>query len=100
MRPFACLYTTSDGIRRMTKFDDEETFQTYVAEMTKGSTAYIEPEQEVERMFSFVTCSYEFDDARTIMYAYEVPEDGEELADDGELTDGGASADDGESAEG
>ena len=51
-------------------------------------------------MFSFVTCSYEFDDARTIMYAYEVPEDGEELADDGELTDGGASADDGESAEG
>ncbi len=78
LRPFACLYTGSDGIRRMTKFDDEETFQAYVAEMTKGSSAYIEPEQDVERLFSFVTCSYEFDDARTILYAYEVTEDGGE----------------------
>lgn len=100
MRPFACLYTTSDGIRRMTKFDDEETFQTYVAEMTKGSTAYIEPEQEVERMFSFVTCSYEFDDARTIMYAYEVPDDGEDLVEDGEPADDGELADGGEPADG
>ena len=100
LRQFSCLYTTSDGIRRMTKFDDEETFQAYVAEMTKGSSAYIQPEQEVERLFSFVTCSYEFDDARTIMYAYEVTEDedgtGEtesepevSAADDGAETDTG-----------
>ncbi len=86
LRPFACLYTTSDGIRRMTKFDDQETFQAYVAEMTKGSSAYIEPEQEVGRLFSFVTCSYEFDDARTIMYAYEVTED-EASADGAEMED-------------
>ena len=75
LRPFSCLYTTSDGIRRKTRFEDEEQFQLYVEEMTKDSTAYVEPDQEVGRLFSFVTCSYEFDDARTIMYAYEVTQE-------------------------
>lgn len=75
LKPFACLYTTPDGIRRMTKFVDEEELQAYTKEMTKGSTAYVEPDQEIGRLVSFITCSYEFDDARTILYAYEVTDE-------------------------
>lgn len=75
VKPFACLYTTPDGIRRMTKFVDEEELQAYTEEMTRGSEAYVEPDREVGRLFSFITCSYEFDDARTILYAYEVTDE-------------------------
>ena len=72
MRPYACLYTDSSGIRRKTKFDSEEEFQAYVTEMTKNSSTYVIPDQEIGRLFSLVTCSYEFDDARTILYCYEI----------------------------
>lgn len=72
LKAYACLYTTPDGFRRKTQFDTVKELQEYADEMVQGATAYVEPEQEITRLFSFVTCSYEFNDARTILYCYEV----------------------------
>lgn len=75
LRPMAALYTEPVGMRRKTKFAAEESFQAYVTEMTKGCRFTQIPPEPVERLWSFVTCSYEFNDARTILYAYEVQEE-------------------------
>ncbi len=72
LRAYACLYTTPDGIRRMTQFDSVEALREYEQQMTEGAASRVEPDQEINRLFSFVTCSYEFDDARTILYCYQV----------------------------
>ena len=74
LKPIAVLYTAPVGIRRMTKFNTEESFQQYVVNMTDGGLVMDMPEEEPARLWSFVTCSYEFNDARTILYAVEVPE--------------------------
>ena len=73
LRPVTVLYTDASGIRRKTKFNSDESFRSYVDEMTKNGLFYQEPQEPVETLWSFVTCSYEFDDARTILYAALVP---------------------------
>lgn len=78
LEPLAALYTSPDGIRRKTYFRSEEGFRGYVEAMTEGALAKSEPRQPVERLYSFVTCSYEFSNARTILYAYEVDNTGSE----------------------
>lgn len=74
LRPITVLYTDASGERRRTGFDTEEDFKAYAAEMTKGGMFYQEPDSSMESLWSFVTCSYEFPDARTILYACEVPQ--------------------------
>lgn len=71
LKPFACLYTNADGSRRKTEFSDEAELQEYVEEMTSDAGVYREPEQPVKKLYSLVTCSYEFNNARTILYCYE-----------------------------
>lgn len=73
LRPITVLYSDASGERRRTELDTEEAFQAYVGEMTKGGMFYQKPEGAMESLWSFVTCSYEFPDARTILYACEVP---------------------------
>ena len=75
LRPISALYTDAGGIRRKTKFTTDESFQAYVEEMTKGCAFGQLPEEPVGQLWSFITCSYEFNDARTILYAYEVPQE-------------------------
>ena len=72
LKAFACIYTEPDGIRRKTQFKNQEEFQTYVKDMTEGADVSAEPEYPVEQLFSLVTCSYEFQNARTILYCYPV----------------------------
>lgn len=72
LRPFTVLYTDADGERRRTKFDTEEDFDGYVEKMTKKGLFYQKPDEPIGTLWSFVTCSYELADARTILYAYEV----------------------------
>lgn len=74
LRPMSVLYTEPTGIRRKTKFAAEESFQAYVGEMTKGCGFAQIPEKPLKQLWSFITCSYEFNDARTILYAYEITE--------------------------
>ena len=73
LRPVTVLYTDAGGIRRKTKFETDESFLLYVDEMTKNGMFYQAPQEPVETLWSFVTCSYEFEDARTILYAALVP---------------------------
>lgn len=74
LKALGALYTTPDGIRRKTQFDTAEEFDAYVEEMTKDVITSAEPVNPVTRLYSLITCSYEFADARTILYAYEVNE--------------------------
>lgn len=71
LRPVAVVCTEADGIRRRTDFFDMTTFGEYVESMLEGGLYKEEQENDITRLWSFVTCSYEFDNARTILYARE-----------------------------
>lgn len=73
LRPISVLYTDPTGMRRKTKFATDLSFSAYVQEMTKGCPFLKMPEEEITQLWSFITCSYEYNDARTILYAYEIP---------------------------
>lgn len=74
LRTIAALYGDADGTKRQTKFESQETFDEYVNEMTKACEFREDPGKGVERLYSFVTCSYEFNNARTILYAVDAEE--------------------------
>lgn len=76
LRTMACLYTDSSPEKRKVEFADQLEFDAYVNEMTKRCSFREIPEGGVEQIFAFVTCSYEFNDARTILYCYEVDSHG------------------------
>ncbi|MCB7318611.1 class B sortase [Lacrimispora sp. 210928-DFI.3.58] len=71
LKAAAALYTTPDAIRRKTEFLSQDAFDSYVEEMTAGASAKAVLPEIKKPLFSFVTCSYEFSDARTILYAWE-----------------------------
>lgn len=71
LKAMAALYTDPGPLRRVTKFPNEEGFAAYIEQMTKDCTFRQIPEGGIDRLYSLVTCSYEFNDARTILYAYE-----------------------------
>lgn len=61
----------ADGIRRRTDFFDMTAFGGYVESMLEGGLYKEEQENDITRLWYFVTCNYEFDNARTILYARE-----------------------------
>lgn len=71
LRTVAALYGNADGEKRRTRFPSEEGFRQYIDDMTKNCAFRELPEDSAKRLYSFVTCSYEFPDARTIVYAVE-----------------------------
>jgi len=71
LQPIAVVCTEADGRRRITDFADMTEFQSYVAAMLEGGKYRKERTEDVTRLWSFVTCSYEFENARTILYARE-----------------------------
>lgn len=71
LRPVAVVCTEADGIRRRTDFFNMTAFDEYVETMLEGGLYKEEQESDITRLWSFVTCSYEFDNARTILYARE-----------------------------
>ncbi len=75
LKALAVVCTTPDAIRRRTEFASDEEFSTYIQQMTEDASASSSTEQQdITHLYSFVTCSYEFNDARTILYAYETEE--------------------------
>lgn len=72
LRTIAALYGDASGEKRRTQFENEEHFQRYIDQMTKNCS-FRELPKEGKHLYSFVTCSYEFQNARTILYA--VPEE-------------------------
>ncbi len=77
LKAVSCYYTDSNGIVRKTGFVSQESFD----EWTKARLLPCEfaelPECSVDSMFVLVTCSYEENDARTVLFAVEVDEDGQ-----------------------
>ena len=71
LQPIAVVCTEADGRRRISDFADRTEFQSYVAAMLEGGKYREVRSKDVTRLWSFVTCSYEFEDARTILYARE-----------------------------
>lgn len=73
LKALAAVVTSPDAIRRKIDFRSQEEFTSYIEEMTKGAkaSAMVPKGTTVRRLYSFVTCSYEFQNARTILYAYE-----------------------------
>lgn len=71
LKTIAALYGDADGEKRRTKFKSQEAFEQYIDTMTKGCTFREMVKPGTDRLYSFVTCSYEFDNARTILYAVE-----------------------------
>lgn len=76
LKAVSCYYSTSDGIVRKTKFKSQEDFDAWVKARLKPCAFAEIPEESVDSMFVLVTCSYEFDDARTLLFAVEVDEEG------------------------
>lgn len=71
LRLIAALSADSDGERRRTEFADRADLYFYMEEMTAGCWFRELPAEPISHLYSFVTCSYEFADARTIVYAVE-----------------------------
>ena len=71
LQPLAVVCTEADGRRRITDFADRAEFQSYVTAMLEGGKYREERTEDITKLWSFVTCSYEFEDARTILYARE-----------------------------
>ena len=78
LKTIAALYGDASGEKRRTVFSDQENFHRYVDEMTKNCSFRELPEGDSEGLYSFVTCSYEFENARTILYAVRESGDAEE----------------------
>lgn len=73
LKALAVVVTSPDAIRRKIDFQSQKEFTSYIEEMSKGAKAFaaVPKGVTIRRLYSFVTCSYEFQNARTILYAYE-----------------------------
>lgn len=69
LKTIAAVSCGSEGERRKTEFHSQEDFERYVDDMTASCYFRELPEKRIEQLYSFVTCSYEFENARTILYA-------------------------------
>lgn len=78
LKTVAAVYGDAGGEKRRTQFDSQKMLARYMDEMTKNCSFRQLPPGEITGLYSFVTCSYEFEDARTILYAVrETQEDSE-----------------------
>ena len=73
LKALAAVVANPDAIRRKIDFQSWEEFTSYIEEMTQDASAFatVPKGTAIRRLYSFVTCSYEFQNARTILYAYE-----------------------------
>lgn len=76
LKTLGCYYSDSSGIVRKTSFKSQASFDKWVGERLAPCSFAEVPEQSFDSMFVLVTCSYEKNDARTLLFAAEVDEDG------------------------
>lgn len=72
LKAIACYYIQNDPLVRQTRFRDEESFQQFVQEMMKPCEYAEPPASPVKGLYTLVTCSYEVEDGRTVLFAVEV----------------------------
>lgn len=76
LKAVSCYYTDPNGIVRKTRFNSQESFDQWTEERLSPGSFAQPPEVSVDSIFVLVTCSYELNDARTLLFAVEVDEDG------------------------
>lgn len=75
LRFVSAYYGDADPIKRRTQFSSQEEFDQYVEEMI-SPCRYAKPVQApVKSIFTLITCSYEFEDARTFLFGVEAEEE-------------------------
>lgn len=72
LEPIAVFPVRAEGWIRSTHFTDEEEFQTFVNRFLELSRHGDRPDEPIERIYTLVTCSYEWEDTRTLLVAREV----------------------------
>ncbi|MGN0157837.1 MAG: class B sortase [Brotaphodocola sp.] len=80
LKAISCYYSSSDGIVRKTRFRDQDDFNDWLIKRLKPCSYAEIPNVPVDSVFILVTCSYEMKDARTMLYAVEVDEEGNVIA--------------------
>jgi len=98
LKTLGCYYSDSNGIVRKTSFKSQASFDKWVSERLAPCSFAEVPEQPFDSMFVLVTCSYEKNDARTLLFAAEVDEDGNFLPATGRNVPDAGAADTGTSA--
>jgi sortase B len=68
----AAFYDTADGSTRKNDFENQNELYSFVKEKISKCSYSKYPDFEYDKIYIFVTCSYEFDNARTFLYAVEV----------------------------
>ncbi len=86
LKAVACYYSSADGIVRKTKFSSRQSFDKWMAERLAPCSFAEVPKASVDSMFVLVTCSYETENARTLLFAVEVDEEGQFLYFNEEIT--------------
>ena len=76
LKTLGCYYSDSNGIVRKTSFKSQASFDKWVSERLAPCSFAEVPEQPFDSMFVLVTCSYEKNDARTLLFAAAGDEDG------------------------
>ena len=78
LKAVSCYYIKNDPMVRRTKFKSREVFQEFVRTMLEPCDYGEIPEEPVKNLYTFVTCSYEVDDGRTVLFAVEAAPDSQE----------------------
>lgn len=84
LKAVSCYYSSADGIVRKNDFDSQQDFDQWVEDRLSPCAFAEMPEVPVDSLFVLVTCSYEMENARTLLFAVEVDEDGEVIPADPE----------------
>lgn len=84
LKAVACYYSSADGIVRQTMFDSQRDFDQWVEDRLSPCSFRETLPYPVDSMFVLVTCSYEMENARTLLFAVEVDENGNQVPADPE----------------
>ena len=70
---FSVFVEKGDELNLKIKFNSDEEFNEYIKDLKEKSLFYKEKfNNEISNIITLYTCSYEFDDARTIVFAYRI----------------------------
>ena len=84
LKAVSCYYGEAKPIVRKTRFKSQEAFDEFVKEMIAPCSYAETVEYPVKALYTFVTCSYEINDARTFLFAVEADEEENEITADEE----------------
>ena len=76
LRIISAYYGEADPEARRTRFQSQEAFDEFVDSMISLCPYAVKLDGEVDSLYTLITCSYEFDDARTFVFAVPADEDG------------------------